>query len=111
MSPGMVKNLRPPWLGGTVGCSGNRTKHLWDVNRHDSGAAALARREAAERAHRLLLEVELLRETGVISTRGLARAQNERGAPPPHGRAVWTHTTVSRLRERSDRKPARPWQR
>ena len=68
----------------------------------DSGAAALARRERAEQtAHRLLLEVDLLREAGVVSHQGLARALSERGVPAPRGGAVWTHTTVARLLDRA----------
>ena len=59
-------------------------------------AAALARREAAERtAHRLGLELERLRAEGVEGHAALARALNERGVPTPraghldphHGRA------------------------
>ena len=68
----------------------------------DSGAATLARRELAEQtAHRLMLEVERLREAGVVSHQGLARALSECGVPAPRGGAVWTHTTVARLLDRA----------
>jgi Recombinase len=64
----------------------------------DSGAGAVARREVAERAaHRLLLEVDRLRNAGVTSMQGLARALTERGVPTPRDRGTWTHTTVRRL--------------
>jgi DNA invertase Pin-like site-specific DNA recombinase len=68
----------------------------------DSGAASVARRVAAERAaHRLSLEVDRLRETGVTSRQGLARALNGRGVPTPTGTGTWTHTTVGRLLART----------
>jgi DNA invertase Pin-like site-specific DNA recombinase len=68
----------------------------------DAAAAAQARAEAAERtAHRLLLEVEALRESGVITHQGLARSLSERGVPTPRGGRVWTHTTVARLLTRA----------
>jgi DNA invertase Pin-like site-specific DNA recombinase len=64
----------------------------------DSGAAALTRCTAAERAaYRLLLEVELLREKGITSRRALARTLTERGVPTPRKGEAWTHTTVARL--------------
>ena len=64
----------------------------------DAAAGALARAKAADRtAHRLLLEVERLRTTGVTSRQGLARALTEHGVPAPRGGGVWTHTTVARL--------------
>ncbi|MGE4048650.1 MAG: recombinase family protein, partial [Acetobacteraceae bacterium] len=68
----------------------------------DAAAAARARREGAEQAaHRLLLEVEALRCAGVESHAAIARALTERGVPTPRGGAVWTHTTVARLLERT----------
>ena len=68
----------------------------------DSGAAAVSRRKAAERAaHRLLLEVEMLREEGVVSRQALARALTERGVPTPQNGGTWTHTTVGRLLART----------
>jgi hypothetical protein len=68
----------------------------------DADAAAAARAEAAARtAHRLLLEVERLREAGVASLQGLARALTERGVLTPRGGTVWTHTTVARLLTRA----------
>lgn len=68
----------------------------------DSAAAAVSRRGAAERAaHRLLLEVDRLREEGVTSRQALARALTERGVPTPQNGKVWTHTTVGRLLERT----------
>jgi len=46
----------------------------------DAACAALARREAAERAaHRLALEVERLRAEGIVAHAALARALTERG--------------------------------
>src|SRR4051794_2196526 len=45
----------------------------------DSHAATVARREAAERAaHRLLLEVDRLRDAGTTSMKGLARGLTQR---------------------------------
>jgi DNA invertase Pin-like site-specific DNA recombinase len=68
----------------------------------DSGAAAVARGVAAERAaHRLLLEVDRLRDEGVNSRQALARALTERGVPTPRGGEIWTHTTVGRLLART----------
>jgi DNA invertase Pin-like site-specific DNA recombinase len=73
----------------------------------DSGAAAGARGVAAERAaHRLLLEVEALRDEGITSMQGLARALTERRVPTPGGGGTWTHTTVARLRHRTSANPA-----
>lgn len=64
----------------------------------DAAAAALARREAAERvAYRLALEVELLRREGLVGQAALARALTGRGVPTPRGGGRWTHTTVARL--------------
>ena len=64
----------------------------------DSGAAALARVNAANRiAHRLLLEVSDLRAQGVTSLQGLARALTRRGVATPREGRAWTHTTVARL--------------
>jgi DNA invertase Pin-like site-specific DNA recombinase len=74
----------------------------------DAGAAAVARRVAAERAaHRLLLEVERLREAGVTSRQALARALTEQGVPTPQGGHTWTHTTVGRLLARTDTQTVR----
>jgi DNA invertase Pin-like site-specific DNA recombinase len=73
----------------------------------DSGAAAVARRETAERAaHRLLLEIDRLREAGVMSMQGLARALTDGGVPTPRGGGIWTHTTVGRLLTRTGTQPA-----
>ena len=68
----------------------------------DSGAAAASRRAAAEQAaHRLLLEVDRLRDEGVTSRQALARALTERGilgvrgtpagiaCVKPHEAAIW----------------------
>jgi DNA invertase Pin-like site-specific DNA recombinase len=64
----------------------------------DSGAAAVARRETAERAaHRLMLEVERLHDEGITSRQAMARALTARGVPAPRGGGTWTHTTVGRL--------------
>ena len=63
-----------------------------------AAAAAVSRAERADQAaHRLMLEVERLREEGVSTMVGLARALGDRGVPTPRGGAVWTHTTVARL--------------
>jgi DNA invertase Pin-like site-specific DNA recombinase len=68
----------------------------------DAQAAATARREAAERAaHRILLEIEALRDQGVLSHAGLARGLAQRGVATPRGSAAWTHTTVARLLART----------
>jgi DNA invertase Pin-like site-specific DNA recombinase len=68
----------------------------------DTTAAAQARREAAERAaHRLVLELERLRDEGVAGQAALARALNERGVPTPTGSGAWTHTTVARVMARA----------
>jgi Recombinase len=68
----------------------------------ETGAATVARRVAAERAaHRLLLEVDRLRDAGVTSMQALARCLTERGVPTPQGSATWTHTTVGRLLTRT----------
>ncbi len=68
----------------------------------DSLAAALARSAAADRtAHRILMEVETLRDAGLASHAALARALREREVPTPRGRAAWTHTTVARLLARA----------
>jgi DNA invertase Pin-like site-specific DNA recombinase len=65
----------------------------------DAAAAAQARREAAERAaHRLVLEVEALACQGVLSHAEMARLLTARGVPTPRGGAVWTHTTVARVK-------------
>jgi DNA invertase Pin-like site-specific DNA recombinase len=67
----------------------------------DAAAAALARREVAERAaFRLALELDRLRAEGISGRAALARAMNERGIAPPAGRGAWTHTTVARLLQR-----------
>ena len=59
--------------------------------------AASARGEEADRvAHRLAFEIASLREAGVTTSIGLARALTDVAAEPREGR-VWTHTTVARL--------------
>ena len=63
-----------------------------------AAAAAKSRAEEADRtAHRLLLELATLRDAGVETHQGLARALTERGVPTPRGALTWTHTTVARL--------------
>jgi DNA invertase Pin-like site-specific DNA recombinase len=65
----------------------------------DATAAAQARREAAERAaHRLALEIGAVTAGGHLSHAELARALTARGVPTPRSGAVWTHTTVSRVK-------------
>jgi DNA invertase Pin-like site-specific DNA recombinase len=69
----------------------------------DTRAAALTRADAAARtAHRLLLEVERLRDEGVVAHAAIARSLTMRGVPTPRGGAAWTHTTVARVLGRSD---------
>lgn len=63
-----------------------------------AAAAASTRAEAATRtAHRLFLEVDAMRQHGVTTLVGLARALTERGIPTPRGGSNWTHTTVARV--------------
>jgi DNA invertase Pin-like site-specific DNA recombinase len=70
----------------------------------DAAAAALARRERAERAaYRLRLEMERLRMEGIEGHAALARALNARSVPTPRGAGAWTHTTVARIVERTGR--------
>lgn len=67
----------------------------------DAAAAAQARRKAAERkAHRLGLEIERLRATGLECHAAMARVLNNRGVPTPRGAGAWTHTTVARVTAR-----------
>ena len=61
-------------------------------------AAAMSRIERADRvAYGLWFEIEQLKNEGVSSMIGLARALTERGVPTPRNGQVWTHTTVARL--------------
>ncbi len=70
----------------------------------DAGAAAQARREAAERAaHRLHLELERLRAEGILGHAEMARVLSARAVPTPRGSTVWTHTTVARIVDRAAR--------
>ena len=63
-----------------------------------AAAAANAREDVATQiAHRLSLEIETLREEGVTTFQGLARALTRRAVPTSRGGAVWTHTTVARV--------------
>ncbi|WP_240782347.1 recombinase family protein [Roseococcus sp. SYP-B2431] len=67
----------------------------------DAAAAAQARRlEAEQIAHRLALEIEALRDQGVVSHAALARALTERSVPTPRTSGIWTHTTVARVIDR-----------
>ncbi|MFH5927340.1 recombinase family protein [Roseomonas sp. SXEYE001] len=66
-----------------------------------AAAAAISRVEQATRtAHRLALELEVLRAEGITTHQGLARALTERGVPTPRGGSAWTHTSVARILER-----------
>ena len=68
----------------------------------DAAAATAARRQAANQAaHRLLLEVGALQDSGVVTRAGLAHALTERRIPTPRGGPTWTHTTVTRVLERA----------
>jgi len=68
----------------------------------DAVAAAVARRDVADRAaHRLALEVERLHVEGIQGQAAMARALNGRGIAPPAERGVWTHTTVARVLARA----------
>ena len=65
-------------------------------------AAAVARREAAERtAHRLHLDLERLRTDRATSNAALARALNQHAVPTPTGAGAWTHTSVARVLART----------
>lgn len=67
----------------------------------DARAAALARREGAERTgYRLALKVEALREAGTTSLAGFAQALTERGVSTPRDGRIWPHTTVARVLSR-----------
>ena len=69
----------------------------------DSTAAAAARGQAAEQAaHRLMIEIQVLRGTGLCSLAELARTLNNQQTPTPTGRGIWTHTTVRRVMARID---------
>lgn len=68
----------------------------------DPLAAALARRDAADRsAYQLQLAIEAAKAAGVMHPTAIARCLTERGIPTPRGSRAWTHTTVSRVRARS----------
>jgi DNA invertase Pin-like site-specific DNA recombinase len=70
----------------------------------DAGAAAQARREAADqKAHRLILEIERARKDGITAHAALANALNVRSVPAPMGLGCWTHTTVARVLKRVSR--------
>ncbi|MFT8246969.1 recombinase family protein [Roseomonas sp. BN140053] len=67
-----------------------------------AAAAAQARRSAAEQAaHRLALEMEVLRAEGITTHKGIARALSRRGVSTPRGSATWTHATVARVLARA----------
>ncbi len=71
-----------------------------------AAAAAVSRGERADQAaHRLWFEIERLREEGVSTMVGLARALSERCVPTPRGGTMWTHTTVARLVARVGARP------
>ena len=64
----------------------------------NAAAAAMSRIERADRvAHRLWFEIEQLKDEGVSTMIGLARALTERRVPTPRNGQVWTHVTVARL--------------
>jgi DNA invertase Pin-like site-specific DNA recombinase len=64
----------------------------------DAAAATQARRLEAElAAHRLAIELDLLRASGTTSHAALARELTERRVATPRGGQRWTHTTVSRI--------------
>ena len=53
---------------------------------------------ADQTGHRLALkEMDALREAGITSMQGLARALVSAACRRPGGGTVWTHTTVARL--------------
>ena len=62
-----------------------------------SSATAARQEEAVRKAHRLLLEINMLQTEGVSTRAGLARELTARGVPTPGEGRVWTHTTVARL--------------
>ena len=68
----------------------------------DATAATRVRQRAAEQtAHRILLDLEALRDEGITGHAALARAMMARGVPTPKGSPIWTHTTVARLLTRT----------
>lgn len=76
-------------LGGYKGVSPSAKDRL---------AAVAARRDAAdERARDIAPIIEELRESGVTSINGLARALTERGVPTARGSNTWSPTQLSRI--------------
>ena len=67
-----------------------------------AAAAAVARSGASDQAaHRLLLEVEALRQIGITTHLRIAHALTEAGVRTPRGSRTWTHTTVARVLRRA----------
>jgi len=68
----------------------------------DAKVAAQVRRVVAEQtAHRLALQVDMLRTEGVTTNSRLAQTRNERQVPTPRGTGLWTHTTIARVLARA----------
>src|SRR5271163_62123 len=68
-----------------------------------TAAAAAARAEEADRtAHRVRIEINRLRESGITTLVGLAHALTALGVPTPRGGCAWTHTTVARALGRAE---------
>ena len=68
-----------------------------DGNRGPSVLRNVLTRCEERTAHRLLLEVDRVREGGITTMQSLAKTLNESGVRTPRGRPKWTHTTVTRL--------------
>jgi DNA invertase Pin-like site-specific DNA recombinase len=68
----------------------------------DAAAASIARADKANRtAHRICIEIDLLRRSGVTTLQGLARELTALGVPTPRQGCAWTHTTVARAMGRA----------
>jgi hypothetical protein len=81
-----MRNIEPIYLGTSTKRDRGSDRGYRPTAGPDSSAAAVVRRAIAERAaHRLLLEVDRLREAGVTSRRALARALTDGGGPTPQG--------------------------
>jgi DNA invertase Pin-like site-specific DNA recombinase len=74
---------------------GNRGAKLSDASREAGRASQVAR--CAARASDLGPTIAEIRQGGVTSLRGIARALTERGIPTPRGHAGWTPVQVKRL--------------
>ena len=63
-----------------------------------AATAASVRAEEADRtARRVRIEIERLRQNGVMTLVGMARELTALGVPTPRRGCAWTHTTVARV--------------